>query len=396
MPQATSAPPMIPLCRPTIEEDEIAAVVAVMRSGWLTTGPQVMAFEAALKERLGARHALTLGSATAGLHCVLAALDVGPGDEVITASMTWPSVVNAIELLGARPVFADVDPDTLIMDPAHVARLLGARTRAVVPVHYAGQPADLDALEDLLAGTGVGLVEDAAHAIGTEYRGREIGAGGMRAGRSAVFSFHPIKNLTTGEGGAVMTDDDTLAERVRLLRFHGVSKDAWARNSGTGSPRYEVVRPGFKANMLDLEAAIGVVQLGKLDRFNAARGARAERYTAMLSDVPEIRPLGRVDYPHVHAWHLFIVQLDLEALTVDRDGFIEELRRRGVGAGLHFTPVHEHVWYRERYGPFVDQLPATERAGERILSLPLFPSMTDAEQDRVVTAVTDIVAGSRR
>lgn len=382
----------LPFCRPTLEEEEIASVVDSLRSGWITTGPKVKRFEEMFQERLGVPHAIALNSATAGLHVALAAQGIGPGDEVITASMTWPSVVNCIELLGARPVFADVLPGTLLLDPDDVRRRLTSKTRAVIPVHYAGQPADLDALTSLTEGTEIRILEDAAHAIGTSYRGHAIGSGP----HTAVFSFHPIKNLTTGEGGIVTTSDDELAARMRLLRFHGVSKDAWSRYGRSGSPRYEVLQPGWKYNMLDLQAAIGIEQLAKLERFNAARAALARRYDEGLADVAEVRPLARAPYPHEHAWHLYIVRLDRSRVAVDRDAFASLLAEEGIGTGLHFTPVHLHRYYRETYDLQPGSLPVTEQAGEEILSLPLYPRLTEAQQDRVLEAVRRVVARHRR
>lgn len=385
-------PEFIPFCRPTIEEEEIASVVQSLRSGWLTTGPKVLEFERMWREACGVPHAVALNSATAGLHVALAAMDVGPGDEVVTTSLTWPATSNVVELLGATTVFADVDPATLLLDPADVRRRMTPRTKAVIPVHFAGQPVDLDAFAEVVRGTKAVILEDAAHAAGTEYRGVRIGAGA----NTAVFSFHPIKNITTGEGGIVTTRDDALAERMKLLRFHGVSKDAWSRYGRTGSPRYEVLEPGWKYNMLDLQAALGIEQTKKLDRFNAARTERALRYHELLADVPEVRPLAAAAWPHRHAWHLYVVRLDLARLTIDRDAFVGELAREGIGAGLHFTPVHRHRHYREKYAFREGHLPATEQVGEEILSLPLYPLLRPADQERVAAAVKRIVARNRR
>jgi UDP-4-amino-4-deoxy-L-arabinose-oxoglutarate aminotransferase len=382
-----SDPQFIPFCRPTLEEEEIASVVDSLKSGWITTGPKVLKFEEMWRERLKVPHAVALNSATAGLHVALAGLDVGPGDEVITTSMTWPSTLNVTELLGAKSVFAEVLPGTLLIDPADVARKLTPRTKAVIPVHHAGAPADLDALAKVIAGSKAVLIEDAAHAAGTRYKGRETGSEAY----TAIFSFHPIKNITTGEGGVVTTRDDELAARMKRLRWHGVGKDSWARYGKNATPRYEVVEPGWKYNMLDLQAALGCEQLKKLDRFNAMRTQLAANYDRLLADVSELRPLARPAYDHVHAWHLYIVQLELEALDIDRDAFIGELAARGIGAGLHFTPVHMHAYYREKYGFQPGYLPLTEAAGERILSLPLYPLLTPEQQQRVVAAIKDVV-----
>jgi UDP-4-amino-4-deoxy-L-arabinose-oxoglutarate aminotransferase len=385
-----SEPDFIPFCRPTIEDEEIASVVESLKSGWITTGPKVQAFEKVFRDRLGVPHALALNSGTAALHVLLAAMNLAPGDEVMSTSLTWPSTFNDVELLGLRSVFVDVLPGTLLMDPADVKRKLTKRTKAVVPVHFAGAPADLDAIA--AAAPGVPIVEDAAHAVGTFYKGVEVGA---RA-TSAVFSFHPIKNVTTGEGGIVTTRDDGLAEQMKLLRFHGVNKDSAARYAKTASPRYEVKRPGWKYNMLDLQAAIGVEQMKKLERFNGARAEQAARYAEALRDVPEIAVPQVPAYDHVHAWHLYVIQVDVDALTTDRDAFMAEMGKRGIGVGLHFTPVHLHSYYREKYGAKPGDLPVTERACERIVSLPLYPRLSRAEQDRVVAAVKDVVRAHRR
>ena len=385
-----SEPEFIPFCRPTIEEEEIASVVESLRSGWITTGPKVQACEKLFRDRLRVPHALALNSGTAGLHVLLAAMGIGPGDEVITVSMTWPSTCNDIELLGAKPVFVDVLPGTLLMDPADAERRISARTKAIIPVHYAGAPADLDAISSV-AGS-IPVIDDAAHAVGTFYKGVEIGAGH----NPAIFSFHPIKNITTGEGGIVTTRDDGLAARMKLLRFHGVNKDSASRYAKAASPRYEVIQPGWKYNMLDLQAALGLEQMKKLERFNAARTQLAARYHAAFEAVPEIAAPPVPPYDHVHAWHLYIVQVDLDALTIDRDGFMAEMGKLGIGVGLHFTPAHLHRFYREKYGIEPGSLPVTERAGERIVSLPLYPRLTHAEQDRVIAAVRTVVGAHRR
>jgi UDP-4-amino-4-deoxy-L-arabinose-oxoglutarate aminotransferase len=385
-----SEPDFIPFCRPTIEEGEIASVVESLKSGWITTGPKVQAFEKVFRDRLGVPHALALNSGTAGLHVLLAAMGIGPGDEVITVSMTWPSTCNDIELLGAKPVFVDVLPGTLLMDPADLKRKITAKTKAIIPVHYAGAPADLDAIA--AAAGKIPVIDDAAHAVGTFYKGIEVGAGP----NAAVFSFHPIKNITTGEGGVVTTRDDKLAERMKLLRFHGVNKDSQSRYAKAASPRYEVLQPGWKYNMLDLQAAIGIEQMKKLERFNGARAEMAARYHEAFAKVPEIAVPASPPYPHVHAWHLYIVQVDLAALSIDRDAFMAEMGKLGIGVGLHFTAAHLHRYYREKYGIQAGSLPVTEAAAERIVSLPLYPLLTRAQQDRVIAAVKTVVREHRR
>lgn len=382
----------LPFSRPTIEQDEIDEVVDSLRSGWITTGPKVAKFEAQLAARLDAPHAVAVSSATAGLHLALAALGVGPGDEVIVPSITWCSTANVVELLGATTVLADVDPDTLCMSPEEAARRVTPRTKAIVPVHFGGQPVDLDGFRALSAELGLHLIEDAAHALGTCYRGVEVGA----SGGLVVFSFHAIKNVTTGEGGMVVVRDEALAERLRLLRFHGVSKDAWRRYHKGGTAQYEVLLPGWKYNMMDLQAALGLRQLGKLDRFNERRRALAARYDALLADLPEVRPLGQVPWPSLHAMHLYVVRLDLSALRLDRDEVMQALQQENIGTGLHFPALHVQPYYREKYGLRPADLPHAELAGRSILSLPLYPTLRDEDQDDVVAALRRVLAGGRK
>jgi dTDP-4-amino-4,6-dideoxygalactose transaminase len=382
----------LPFSRPTIEDDEIAEVVDCLRSGWITSGPRVLRFEQMFRERLGVAHAVAVNSATAGLHIVLHALGIGPGDDVIVPSLTWVSTANVVELLGARAVLADIDPATLQLDPAEVERCLGPRTRVVIPVHYAGAPADLDAIRDAVRGRDVAVVEDAAHALGTVYRGREVGSGDS----IAVFSFHPIKNITTGEGGMIVCGDGALADRLRLLRFHGVSKDAWKRYGRDDKPQYEAVEPGYKYNMLDLQAALGVRQLPKLDRFIAARRRLAERYDRLLADLDAVRPIGRVVYPSEHAWHLYVVRLALADLDLDRNAFIAALAEENIGAGLHFVALHQQAYYRDRYGFHPRSLPHASAASADILSLPLYPGLSDDDQADVVHALARVIARHRR
>ena len=382
----------LPFSRPTIEADEIAEVVDCLQSGWITSGPRVLRFEEMFRERLCVAHAIAVNSATAGLHIALHALGIAAGDEVIVPAITWASTSNVVELLGARTVFADVDAATLQLDPGEISRLVTARTKAVVPVHYAGAPADLDAIKAAVAGRDIAIVEDAAHALGTEYRGRKIGA----SGSIAVFSFHPIKNITTGEGGMVTCDDAALADRMRLLRFHGVSKDAWRRYSNGGAAQYEVIEPGYKYNMLDIQAAIGVKQFPKLDRFNTERKRLAERYRRLLADLPAVRPIGLPDYPATHAWHLFVVRLDRNRLSLGRNALIAAMADENIGVGLHFPALHTQQYYRECYGYTERDLPNATAAGAEILSLPLYPGLGDDGQDDVVAALRRVVARHRR
>jgi dTDP-4-amino-4,6-dideoxygalactose transaminase len=380
-------PDFLPLSRPSIGSEEIEEVAACLRSGWLTSGPRVTRFEEAFARTVGAAHAVAVTSGTAGLHVALLAAGVGPGDEVVTTPMTWAATGNMILAVGARPVFVDIDPATLNIEPEAMARAVTPRTRALLPVHFGGQPVDLHPMRALAARHGLSLIEDAAHALGTHYRGQPIGGGST----AAVFSFHPIKAITTGEGGMVTTDDAAFADRLRLLRFHGVTRDAWGRYGGRATPDYEIVALGFKYNMTDLQAAIGLAQLSQLEEFVAARTRVAEWYRTQLVGLPAIEMLAPVPYPARHAWHLLVIRLRLEELRVGRDAILGALLEANVGVGLHFKALHLHRLYRERLGLTPADLPEATRASERILSLPLFPSMTRDDVTDVATALSDVV-----
>ncbi len=375
----------LPFSRPSISEEEIGAVGEVLRSGWITTGAQAAGFERDFAAYCGATDAVALASATAGMHVLLSALGIGPADEIITPSLTWVSTVNLIVLAGATPVFVDVDRDTLLMTTEAVAQALTPRTRAIVPVHYAGVPIDLEPLRALAKGHNVVLLEDAAHAAGTEYRGEKIGASG-----TAIFSFHPIKNLTTGEGGMVTSDDVGLLEKVRRLKFHGLSVDAFDRQTQGRAPQAEVFEPGYKYNLTDIAAVLGRGQLSHLDEFIVRRTELAHLYQELLADVPEVLPLGEPDYPFRHAWHLFIVRLDTERAAMSRDDFMAALKARNIGTGLHFRAIHGQKYYREN-GP-QPTLPNTEWNSDRICSLPLFPAMENEDVQDVVKAIKNVLS----
>lgn len=377
----------LPFSRPAIGDEEIAAVEKVLRSGWITTGPQNQQLENEFCSIFGCKHAIAVCSATAGMHITLMALDIGPGDEVITPSQTWVSTLNMIELLGATPVMIDVDRDTLMVSAADVEAAITAKTKAIVPVHYAGAPLQMDALRDVAARHNLPLIEDAAHAVGARYNGEWVGARG-----TAIFSFHAIKNLTCAEGGLIATDDDALADRVRCLKFHGLAVDAFDRQQLGRKPQAEVVEPGYKYNLSDIHAAIAVVQLARLPQLNARRKALAQRYLTALEGSP-FQPLGLPDYPHDHAWHLFMVRVDAERCGIDRDQLMERLKALGIGTGLHFRAAHTQKFYRERYPQL--SLPNTEWNSARLCTLPLFPDMTDGDVDRVVNALSSVVESLR-
>jgi UDP-4-amino-4-deoxy-L-arabinose-oxoglutarate aminotransferase len=376
----------LPFSRPSITEEDIAAVCEVLRSGWITTGPKAGEFERSFRDYVGSSGAVALASATAGLHLMLVALGIGPGDEVITPSMTWVSTVNLIVLAGATPVFADVDRDTLMVSSASIEELLTERTRLVVPVHFAGAPADLAPIRELAARKGIFLLEDAAHALGTEYRGERIGFKG-----TSIFSFHPIKNMTTAEGGMICSDNEELLGRIRRLKFHGLGVDAYDRRTQGRSPQAEVLEPGYKYNMPDVLAALGLSQLARLDALNRKRAELAGRYRERLSEIEEVQPLRDPPYPIKHAWHLFIVRLDTDRAGLGRDEFMEELKNRNIGTGLHFRAVHLQKYYLESFGTYRGMLPNTEWNSDRICSLPLFPEMTAEDVDDVVEAIKEIL-----
>ncbi|MBC7814996.1 MAG: DegT/DnrJ/EryC1/StrS family aminotransferase [Burkholderiales bacterium] len=382
-------PNFLPFSPPYITEAEIEAVVATLRTDWITTGPQVRDFENDFIASLDAPEnltALALNSCTAGLHVALATLNIGPGDEVITSPMTFCSSVNVIEHVGATPVLADVEPDTLTLDPQRVAEAITPRTKAIIPVHYAGHPADMRPIMDLAREHGLYIIEDAAHSLPASYEGQRIGT----IGDFTSFSFYATKNLTTGEGGMLTGSPEHIA-RARVLSLHGMSRDAWKRYSAEGSWFYEVIEPGFKYNMPDIQAAIGRVQLGRLNEMQSRRYEVVEQYHAAFADVPALQI--PVERPNVEAaWHLYVLRLHPEHLSINRGQFIEELRARNIGTSVHFIPVHLHPYYRDKYGWKPDDFPVTFDAYQRILSLPLHPRLSDDDIADVTAAVLDIVA----
>jgi dTDP-4-amino-4,6-dideoxygalactose transaminase len=369
------------MSRPTIEGDDLAGVADVLKSGWLTAGPKTAMFEEALAKSAGAPHGVAVTSGTAGLQLLLHAMDLKEGDEVITPSMTFASTVNMIALAGARPVFVDCDYGTLQLKAGEVEAKISPRTRAIIPVHFAGAPCDLDPLNALSKRVGIPVIEDAAHAVGTRYRDRPVGS----HGNTAIFSFHPIKNITTGEGGMVTLHDAALAGRLRKLKFHGIERDAWKRYGKGGTPLYDITEPGFKSTFTDLQASLGLTQLSKLDRLIKRRTALAVRYLEGLAGVKGLDLPVAPTYPHTHAWHLFIVKVT----GMPRDTFMEKLTEHNIGFGVHFPPCHLLSYVKERFGPV--SLPETERAGDKLISLPLFPSMSDADVEDVIAAIRGIL-----
>ena len=369
----------LPFSRPSMGDAELAALREVLQSGWITTGPKNQALEEAFCALTGNRHAIAVSSATGGMHVTLMALGISAGDEVITPSQTWVSTLNMICLLGATPVMIDVDPENLMITPEAVEAAITPRTKAIVPVHYAGAPVDIDAIRAIAERHGIPVIEDAAHAAGTYYKGRHVGWRG-----TAIFSFHAIKNMTCAEGGLVVTDDDELAARIRSLKFHGLGVDAYDRQTLGRAPQAEVISPGFKYNLADINAALALVKLDKLAAANQRRAAIAQRYLRELADTP-FRPLAVPSWEHQHAWHLFIIRVDEAACGISRDALMEKLKAMGIGTGLHFRAAHTQKYYRERF-PDVS-LPHTEWNSARICSIPLFPDMTDDDVTRVISAL---------
>ncbi len=374
---------LLPYGRQRIDDDDVRAVVETLRADFITTGPMVAEFERRFAERVGARHAIAVSSGTAALHAAVFAAGIGPGDEVVTTPLTFVATSNAVLYLGGRPVFSEIRADTLNLDPARLTSCLTRRTKAVIPVHFAGQPCDLDAIHAATHPRGIAVIEDGAHALGSEYRGRPIGA----LSDLTTFSLHPVKHITTGEGGVVTTDDPRLAERLRRFRNHGLSMDAQDRQA-RGLLSAEMVDLGFNYRLTDIQCALGLSQLEKLSRFVARREVIAERYAAALKEltalgVPAVGPETR------HAWHIFPVLLELERLAVDRATIFAALRAENIGVALHYVPAYWHPYY-ERLGYRRGLCPVAEAASSRLLTLPIFPGMTDADVDDVVAALDKV------
>jgi len=377
--------------RPDIGEEEIEAVAEVLRSGWITTGPKTKEFEQRLAEYTGAKHALALNSATAAMQIALAVWKIGPGDEVITSPLTFCSTAHVIVHLGATPVLADVSPDDYNLDPDCAAGRIKPRTRVLLPVHLAGLPCRIGALLQLAHAGGLKVLEDAAHAIGAQVEGRQVGS----LGDATAFSFYATKNLTTGEGGMLTSDDGDFIEQARIWHLHGMSRDAWQRYTAEGSWRYDVLLPGYKNNMTDIQAAIGLVQLGKLERNVARRAEIARHYTAAFSQIPELIPAPAARGGDRHAHHLYMLRLKLERLRIDRGRFFQELAKRGIGASVHFIPLYRFTYYQQRFHWHPEDFPVTEAIFRSAISLPCYPRMSQADVDRVIAAVGEIVEAHR-
>lgn len=377
----------LPFSRPCISQVAIDDVVTCLKSGWITTGPRVAEFTEALKEYFHTNHALPLMSATTGLHLALLAMDLKPGDEVITTPLTFAATLNTIVLAGGKPILVDIDPRTLNMDLELLENAITDNTRVIMPVHFAGLPVDLDKLYEIANRHGLRVLEDAAHAMGTEYKGKRIGS----FGDTQVFSFHPNKNMTTGEGGCVVTTDQQLADQVARLRFHGIDRQAWNRYGKAGVQDYEIVLPGYKSNMTDIQAALGIHQLKELSGFIARRQTLAHRYQEALADWPQWTLPQPSAYEHLHSWHIYTPLINEDAAHMNRDEFMQVMKEKNIGTGLHYRAAHLYPYYRQAFGFKPGDFPCAEDVCERIVSLPLFPSMTDAEHDRVLDVMYTIL-----
>jgi perosamine synthetase len=392
----------LPFALPVIEEEEISEVLDVLKSGWVTTGPKVKLFEREFAEYIGCKHAIAVNSCTAALHLALEAIGVGEGDEIITSPMTFAATSEVIRYFKARPVFVDIDSTTMNLDVELLENTIqrrcesgdGKRLKAIIPVHYAGYPCDMDAIMALASRYDLRIIEDAAHAFPTSYKRKMIGT----LGDITCFSFYATKNITTGEGGMITTENEEYADRMRIMSLHGISKDAWKRYTAEGSWFYEIVAPGFKYNLTDIAAGLGVAQLRKADAFLKRRMQIADRYHEAFQELDELDlPLaveGREGT--THSWHLYVIRLNLQRLQIDRNKFIDELRRKGIGTSVHFIPLHIHPYYRETYGYQSDDFPVAYQTYQRIISLPIYARMTDDDVTRVIESVTDIVKSNRR
>jgi len=388
MPNTITRGSYIPFHVPDIGEEEIKEVVDTLRSGWVTTGPRTAQFESDFRDYLGCRHALAVNSGTAGLHLALAACGIGPGDEVITTPLTFCATATVILHVGATPVLADVGADGNI-DPASIIDRITPRTRAIIPVHLAGKPCNMEAIWEIARRYNLRVIEDAAHAVEARYRDIPMGSA-LGQSDAVAFSFYATKNMTTGEGGMVVTNEELLDQQMRSLCLHGISRDAWSRYKENGNWFYQVLSPGFKYNMSDIQSAIGIHQLRKLERFAARRLELVELYKAELGNVSQLElPEDCADGRH--SWHLFILRLNLDKLTIDRGEFIEELNRMGVGTSVHFIPIPLHPYFARWANLSCNRCPRALALYERILSLPLYPSLTNQQIKDIADRVKLVV-----
>ena len=376
----------LPFAVPDTDESELNEVIDTVRSGWLTTGPKTKRFESEFAAAVGAKHAVAVNSCTAAMHLALESIGLRRGDEVITTPYTFAATAEVIRYFDARPVFIDIDPGTLHIDPSRIERAITRRTRAILPVHIAGLPVDLGALHEVAKQHGLPVIEDAAHAFPAKYNGKMIGS----LSTVTCFSFYATKTLATGEGGMICTEDEKLADRCRIMSLHGISRDAWARYTEEGNWYYEISAPGFKYNMTDLAASLGLAQLGKAQRMWSRRREIARCYNNAFGEVPELEI--PIDHNQCqHAWHLYILRLRLDHLTIDRSRFITELKKRNIGTSVHFIPLHIHPYYRDTYSYLPEDFHIAYQEYQRVISLPIYSKMTQSDVDDVIDAVTSVV-----
>lgn len=381
----------IPFHVPDIGEEEIRSVVETLQSGWLTTGAKVKRFEEDFAKYVGGRHAVAVNSGTAALHLALDAIGIKEGDEVIVPTMTFAATSEVVLYFKAAPILVDCQADTLNLDPDKIEAAITAKTKAIIPVHFGGQPCEMDSILEIAKARKLKVVEDAAHALPAAYDGKRVGI----IGDITCFSFYATKTITTGEGGMATTGNPEWADRMRMMSLHGISKDAWNRYSSEGSWYYEVFFPGYKYNMTDIAAAIGIEQLKKCNRFWEARRRIAAAYDEGFADLPEIRtPVCHPD--RQHAWHLYVIQLELDRLTINRNEFIEALKQANIGTSVHFIPLHLHPYYQKTFGYTPGDFPNANDVFHRIVSLPIFPKMAETDIREVIRAVRNIVKRHRR
>ena len=381
----------LPFHKAWLEEEEHREVEDTLNSGWLTTGPKVLKFEEAFKEYIGCKHAVALNSCTAGLNLALALQNFSDGDEVITTPMTFPATANAILLQRLKPIFADIEPGTLTIDPRKIEAVITPRTRAIIPVHFSGHPCDMSPIQELADKHKLVIIEDAAHALESEYKGQKIG----NMGNAAAFSLYANKNITTGEGGMLVTNDDDLADTIRIKRLQGISRDAWKRFGKSGFAHWEQTLAGHKCNMTDLNASLGLHQIKKVERFMTLRKKYVSMYDNAFADVPELETLAVRDYV-TSAHHIYIIALQLECLTVDRDGFLDAIQSAGIGVAVHYVALHLQPYYVKNFNTKPQDFPIASNYSERVISLPLYPKMSSADVERVIGTVKDLVKNFRR
>ena len=376
--------------RPSIGEEEIKEVVEVLRSGWLTTGSKTKQFEDKFSEYVGSKHSVAVNSCTSALHLALNAIGLQENDEVILPTMTFAATGEVVTYFNAKPVLVDCEEDTLLIDPSKIEEKISKRTKAIIPVHYGGHACDMDKILEIARNYDLKVIEDAAHSLPTKYKAKMIGT----VGNVTCFSFYATKTITTGEGGMACTDDDEFAENMRIMSLHGISKDAWKRYFTEGSWYYEVIEAGYKYNMTDIAAALGLIQLKKCDEFYQRRASIACKYSETLRNLPEIKtPVVRAY--GTHAWHLYAIQLNTDSLKINRSQFIEEMKKNGIGCSVHFIPLHLHPFYVKAFGFKPEDFPVSTQVYERVVSLPIYPKMTDEEVEYVMQTIDKIIKNNR-